>query len=137
MLSEYPFVSRFANQKRSGITYAGPLVQAVNGENRGVTLMATAIRHGRTLRASLCEVERGVFYATYTDCESTLEADELSAYQVGTCAAEAKQIFERGAQNLGYDTIIWTETIVVPLFASLTKAAAQEPPAIYVAQQGA
>jgi hypothetical protein len=99
--------------------------------------MATAIRHGRTLRASLCEVERGVFYATYTDCESTLEADELSAYQVGTCAAEAKQIFERGAQNLGYDTIIWTETIVVPLFASLTRAAAQEPPAIYVAQQGA
>ncbi|HEY0183761.1 MAG TPA: hypothetical protein VGC09_13220 [Rhodopila sp.] len=85
--------------------------------------MATAIRGGRTLSATLCEVERGVFYATYPGCDSTSDADELTAYETGTCAADAKQRLERRAHALGYDTIIWTETVEVPLFAPSVKTA--------------
>jgi hypothetical protein len=84
--------------------------------------MATATRQGRTLRATLCEVERGVFYATYPDCESASEADALTAYHIGTSAADAKRQIERSAGALGYDSVVWTETVDAPLFATRAKA---------------
>jgi hypothetical protein len=89
--------------------------------------MRTAISHGRTLRATLCEVERGVFYATYPGCES--DADELTTYEVGSGSADAKRRIEQRARALGYDSIVWTETIVVPLFASGAKPVLHEPAA--------
>jgi hypothetical protein len=92
--------------------------------------------HGRALRVALCEVERGVFYATYPDCESAADLDALATYQIGTSAADAKQRIERSAHSLGYDTVIWTKTIIVPLFASHAKTALHEPPAAYAARHG-
>jgi len=99
--------------------------------------MGTVIMRGRALRATLCEVERGVFYATYPECKSASDAEELTAYQIGTSAADAKQRIERCAYALGYDTVIWTETIVAPLFASQAKAVLGEPAARYFARSGA
>jgi hypothetical protein len=87
--------------------------------------MGVAPTHGRTLRASLCEIERGVFYATYP--ESDCNMDELVAYQVGTSADDAKRNIEASARALGYDTIIWDQAIAVPLFASHVKIVVREP----------
>jgi hypothetical protein len=99
--------------------------------------MGSAIRHGRTLRANLCEVERGVFYATYSDCVSVDDTDELTTYQVGTCVADAKRSIEACALALGYDSVLWTETIVVPLFASQAKTALHARAAKYTLRRGA
>ena len=94
--------------------------------------MVTATRLRRTLHATLCEVESGVFYATYPNCASG--ADELTTYQTGTCAAEAKQEIERCAHALGYDTVIWMESIKAPLFASPAKTALHKPAGRYTAR---
>jgi hypothetical protein len=69
--------------------------------------------HARTLRATLCEIERGLFYATYRTVGAV--ADEMPAYQLGTDAADAKRKIEAIVGALGYHTIIWEDTIVVPL----------------------
>jgi hypothetical protein len=91
--------------------------------------MAAAIRHGRALRATLCEIERGVFYATYPDCEAASDTEELIRLQIGTSAEDAKRRIERTALAHGYETFIWTETIMAPMFASLARAAPRNPAA--------
>ena len=98
--------------------------------------MGATIRHGRTLRATLCEIERGVFYATYAGCEALADTEGLTRYQVGASAADAKRSIERGAHAFGYETVIWTETIVAPLFASHEKSALLEPATVEAAFQG-
>ena len=64
-------------------------------------LMASATRHGhtshrqsrygKTLQVSICEIERGVFYATYRHDDLALHIDDLPVYQVGKTAADARQ----------------------------------------------
>ena len=95
--------------------------------------MVTATKLRQTLHATLCEVESGVFYVTYPDCASG--ANELTTYQTGTCAIEAKQEIERCANALGYNTVIWMESITAPLFASPAKAARHDPAARYAARR--
>ena len=97
--------------------------------------MGVVTRHGRTLRATLCEVERGVFYATYPEAAS--DTDDLVIYQTGTSAAEAKKIIELSAYELGYETVIWKQTIIAPLFASPVKAVLREPAATHATRLGA
>jgi hypothetical protein len=87
--------------------------------------MGGTIRHKRTLHAALCEVECGVFYVSYPD--SDLDTDKLTTYQVGTSAADAKQRIELTARALGYETVIWQQTVIAPLFASHGKAALRQP----------
>jgi hypothetical protein len=91
--------------------------------------MGVAIRQGRALRATLCEIERGVFYATYPDFHP--DTDQLEIYQIGTSAAEARERIELSAHALGYETVVWTQTIKAPLFASPVRTALHEPAAIY------
>jgi hypothetical protein len=98
--------------------------------------MGTATRQGQALRVALCEVECGVFYATYPDCQSASDAAELEVYQIGASVDDAKQRIEQRVQALGYDSVIWTETIIVPLFASHANTAPHEPAAIYAARRG-
>jgi hypothetical protein len=97
--------------------------------------MGVAVRQGRTLRATLCEVERGVFYATYP--EANPDTDDLVIYQIGTSAAEARERIEASAYAIGYETVIWTQTIVAPLFASPHKSSFPKPITAYAAQIGA
>ncbi len=94
--------------------------------------MGTGTKNGRTLCVTLCEVERGVFYASYPLCESAADAGQLTTYQMSASAADAKQTIERCAQALGYDTVIWTETVVAPLFASQDETVLHAPAATYL-----
>ncbi len=80
--------------------------------------MATAIRSKGALRATLCEVEHGVFYVTYPACEDASGIGETATYEMSANSADAKQTIERRARALGYESVMWTETIVVPKFAS-------------------
>jgi hypothetical protein len=93
--------------------------------------MGVAIRHGRSLRATLCEIERGVFYATYPDFYP--DTNQLDTYQIGTSAAEARARIELRAHALGYETVVWTQTVKAPLFASPIRTALHEPAATYAA----
>jgi hypothetical protein len=87
--------------------------------------MGGAIVSTRTLYAALCEVERGVFYATYPGSDP--DTDRLATYQTGTSAADAKRRIELNARALGYDAVIWEQTITAPLFASHAMAATRQP----------
>ncbi|HEY1411793.1 MAG TPA: hypothetical protein VGF36_06610, partial [Rhodopila sp.] len=77
-------------------------------------MMSLEVARGRTLRATLCEIEHGVFFATYPDAAP--DSDYLATYQTGRSAADAKRQIERSAKALGYDTVVWGEGIVTPLY---------------------
>jgi hypothetical protein len=89
--------------------------------------MGGTIRRTRLLHAVLCEIECGVFYVSYPDSDP--DTDRLTTYQTGTSAADARQRIELTARALGYDTVIWEQTLVAPLFASHGKAALRQPAA--------
>ncbi len=96
--------------------------------------MGDVATRGRTLRATLCEVERGVFYVNYPD--SPADKDELVIYQTCPSAADAKVCVESRAWARGYETIVWTQTIVAPLFASHIKTVPPEVVAAYAVRFG-
>jgi len=80
------------------------------------------------LQATLCEVERGLFHVSYlTDTADSMVLG-LPAYQVATCAADAKQQIEARAQNCGFDTVVWDYAHEVPPL--LSEQAAETAPAI-------
>lgn len=60
-----------------------------------------------TLRATLCEIERGLFHARYLTPPSGTNARDLPVYQVAMSATDAKLWIEESARALGYKTIIW------------------------------
>nr|WP_294503356.1 hypothetical protein [uncultured Rhodopila sp.] len=76
--------------------------------------MAAATRHGATVRATLCEIERGLFYTTFIACGPGSDLNDLPQYQVVATAAEARRIVEEGCLALGYATVIWADALVVP-----------------------
>jgi hypothetical protein len=98
--------------------------------------MGTAIGYRGTLSATLCEIERGVFYASYPDCPFASDTAELTSYQTGLSAADAKRRIELTARALGYKAVVWTESIIAPLFASRTRTAHPEPAPTPVARFG-
>lgn len=93
--------------------------------------MEAASGLGRTLRATLCEIERGVFYASYHQGPDT---EELPSYQVGRSAEEAKERIERCAAALGFVTVLWRESIVIPSFGA--QAAKRDKSTQYVGRHG-
>jgi hypothetical protein len=69
------------------------------------------------LRATLCEIERGLFYATYHFRGSASNVEELPTYQVGDCESDARRRIEQSVHALGYETVIWVEKrVVLPVF---------------------
>jgi hypothetical protein len=80
--------------------------------------MATeaAGNRGRVLRVTLCEIERGVFFASYPDAGPFIDLEEI--YQVGASAADAKRQIEKAVRTCGYDTVVWKDDLAVPLFAT-------------------
>jgi hypothetical protein len=87
--------------------------------------MEAARRHGRILRATLCEIERGVFYATYFQDRAAPDTEGLPRYHVGRSASDAKQQLEGSARALGYEAVNWTESIVIPAFAAPAETASR------------
>lgn len=76
--------------------------------------MTANSKDGRTLRATLCEIERGLFYATYSSHASKSDILELPTYGLGTCASHVKQKMETSIHTFGYETIIWEDGLVFP-----------------------
>jgi hypothetical protein len=76
--------------------------------------MAAASRHGATVQATLCEIERGLFYTTFIASGPGSELNQLPQYQVVASAAEARRKVEEGCRALGYATVVWADTRVVP-----------------------
>jgi hypothetical protein len=76
--------------------------------------MATANRHGATVRATLCEIERGLFYITFIACGPGSDLNDVSQYQVVASAAEARRRIEEECFALGYAKVIWADVLVVP-----------------------
>jgi hypothetical protein len=77
------------------------------------------LKDGRVLRATLCEVERGLFYVTYTMESAALGKHLLPRYQVGTCASDAQQRIEKRARECGYEVVIWESMPTDPSALSL------------------
>lgn len=71
-------------------------------------------KRGRTLRATLCEVERGLFYVTYPGHASESELLELPTYGLGTSAFHVKQQMEKSIRTFGYEMVIWEAAPVLP-----------------------
>jgi hypothetical protein len=76
--------------------------------------MTANSKHGPTLRATLCEIERGLFYATYRTRSPVSDVHELQTYQVGISASDAKGRIEQVVRALGYETVIWKDALVFP-----------------------
>jgi hypothetical protein len=66
----------------------------------------------RMLRATLCEIERGLFCVTYSRDSVELGKHLLPPYQVGTDASDAMRRIEQRARECGYQAITWETTIV-------------------------
>ncbi len=62
----------------------------------------------RRLRATLCEVEHGLFSVSYAS--ESGDAKTLPIYQVGADVTQAQQRVEERALASGFDTVVWDET---------------------------
>jgi hypothetical protein len=67
---------------------------------------------GRMLRATLCEIERGLFCVTYSRDSIERGKHLLPPYQVGTDASDAMRRIEQRARECGYQAITWETTII-------------------------
>jgi hypothetical protein len=69
--------------------------------------VGSQLTDGRVLSATLCEVERGLFYVTYAMDSAALGRHLLPRYQVGTCAQDAQHRIEKSARECGYESVVW------------------------------
>jgi hypothetical protein len=76
--------------------------------------MVARSEHGRTLRATLCEIELGLFYVTYPSHTSESNVLELPTYGLGTCASQVKQRMEKSIHEFGYAKVMWENVLVLP-----------------------
>ena len=86
--------------------------------------MGSQLQDGRVLSATLCEVERGLFYVTYAMDSVGLGKHLLPRYQVGTCPSDAQQRIERRARECGYEAVVWEAAPADPSTLSLPVEAA-------------
>jgi hypothetical protein len=98
--------------------------------------MGAAIRRRRTPRATLRQIERGVFHAINPHVRSICDIGGLQAYRTGPSAADAERAIELNDDAFGCDTIVWTEAFIAPLFASDAKIALDETAPTYAACHG-
>jgi hypothetical protein len=66
-----------------------------------------------TLRATVCQIERGLFRISYyTD---TVECDThgLPIYQVGSSVPDAQQRIEERARGCGFAVVVWDDSLAV------------------------
>jgi hypothetical protein len=76
--------------------------------------MAASNRHSRTLRATFCEIECGLFYLSYPNHAPDPDILELPTFGLGTCASDVKQRMEKSIQASGYETVMWEDALVLP-----------------------
>lgn len=69
--------------------------------------MGSKMPEERTLHATLCEVELGLFHVAYRMEGAGLGKHHLPLYQLGTCASEARLLIEQQARECGYTSVVW------------------------------
>ena len=89
--------------------------------------MGIQLRDERVLNATLCEVERGLFYVTYAMDSKSFGKHLLPRYQVGTCATDAQRRIEKRARECGYEKVLWEATAADPLGLPMPMAEATIP----------
>ncbi|WP_428491803.1 hypothetical protein [Rhodopila sp.] len=67
----------------------------------------------RVLRATLCQVERGLFHINYRTDSIAAELHDLPRYQLGASGSEAKRRVERTARKCGFSSVLWDDAMVV------------------------
>ena len=67
----------------------------------------------RVLRATLCQVECGLFHINYRTDTGAPDAQELPRYQLGASALDAKRKIERVARRSGFAVVLWDDATVV------------------------
>ena len=73
----------------------------------------------QTIRAALCEIERGLFHVSYHPGSEGADGSEwdmraLPAFQTGRSASEARQRIEETAQGCGFAMVSWDCAAVIP-----------------------
>ena len=66
---------------------------------------------GQTLRATLREIERGLFSVSYRIGTMAWDGGDLPRYQIGTSAGDAEQKIEAKAREIGFETVNWDYAI--------------------------
>jgi hypothetical protein len=59
------------------------------------------------LRATLFEIERGLFHVSYRTDTAEWVGHEMPAYQTGTSASDARQRIEARARGYGFESVVW------------------------------
>jgi hypothetical protein len=65
------------------------------------------------LRATVCQIERGLFRVSYQTDAVDWDAHRLPIYQVGSSASDAKQRIEERAKGCGFGMVVWDDTLTV------------------------
>jgi len=79
----------------------------------------------RFLRATLCEVERGLFHVNYRTDTAAWDVHELPRYQLAGNAFDAKRRIESAARGCGFGIVLWDDAIhVAPPLPEIVPAAA-------------
>lgn len=63
----------------------------------------------QVLRATLCEVERGLFHVNYRTDTALSDFHELPRYQLGGSGSDAKRRIERAARRCGFAIVLWDD----------------------------
>jgi len=76
------------------------------------------------LRATICEIERGLYYVAYNVDGVGLAKHPLPRYQAATSAAEAKRHIEQFAHEFGFAVVLWESALAAPVLPSPATEAA-------------
>jgi hypothetical protein len=80
--------------------------------------MTMELKRVPTLRATVCQIERGLFRVSYQIDTVEWDAHRLPIYQVGSSVSDAKQRIEEKARGCGFAMVVWEdafgETTLLP-----------------------
>ena len=71
-------------------------------------------RRRQVLQASLHFVDCGLYAVTYRPDPAGWDHHTLPVYQLGKCAADARQRAETALKAVGYQAVTWTDVLTNP-----------------------
>jgi hypothetical protein len=70
--------------------------------------------HAQILRATLFEIERGLFHVSYRTDTAEWPGHKMPAYQTGISASDAREQIEARARGCGFESVVWDLAPDVP-----------------------
>ena len=61
------------------------------------------------LRATLCEVERGLFHSNYRTDTAAADVHEMPRYILAGSTADAMRRIEKAARRCGFELVLWDD----------------------------